>query len=77
MELDTAMSPMPEKTRKKGQRKAEALAPKTRRRVENLELEKKKNDFFTLSSYNQACHAVWHARPCCQEGYSHDVIWDV
>lgn len=32
---------------------------------------------FTLSSYNQTCHAVRHARPCCQEGYAHDVVWDV
>lgn len=33
--------------------------------------------FFTLSSYNQTCHAVWNAGPRCQEGYAHDVVWDV
>lgn len=31
----------------------------------------------TLSSYNQASHAVWYAGPCCQEGYTHDVVRDV
>lgn len=33
--------------------------------------------FFTLSSYNQTRHAVWNTGPSCQEGYSHDVVWDV
>lgn len=34
-------------------------------------------DTFTLSSYNQTRHAVRHTCPCCQEGYAHDVVWDV
>lgn len=38
---------------------------------------KKIEVFFTLSSYNQTCHAVWHAGPRCKEGYAHDVVWDV
>lgn len=31
----------------------------------------------TLSSYNQACHAVGYTGSCCQEGYTHDVVRDV
>lgn len=67
MELDTAMSPMPDEEREERKERS----PRENRR------DQRRWRVVTLSSYNQTGHAVWDAGPRCQEGDAHDVIWDV